>query len=224
MAHILIAGRTLSGKSTLGKLLCAAYRERGIETLVFDPVRDPEWRSSFQSDNREHFLQVYWASQCCAVFFDEGSISVGKYVPETEKTATLGRHRGHINHYICQRVTQIPPIVRDQCTELFLFSSSAKDCALLAEEFGHDELASGHLLTVGEYFHAYKMGACVRGNLFKKGAKNDSGNRINGRGDNGSRNDSRTVEENSGERRRQTACGEQEKQEYGECSECGEFE
>jgi hypothetical protein len=69
-------------------------------------------------------------------------------------------------HYISQRVVQLPPIVRDQCTKLFLFASSVKDGKLLAEEFGHDELEQCNLLVTGEYFYAQKMGGCKRINLF----------------------------------------------------------
>ncbi len=73
---------------------------------------------------------------------------------------------GHVVHYVAQRGVQLAPIVRDQCTGLFLFASGKKDGALFAEEFGFDDLANCNALRTGEYFHAVKMGACHRRALF----------------------------------------------------------
>ena len=135
--------------------------------LVCDPVQDPGWNADFVTRDQAAFLREYWAARECAVFFDEGSRSVGKYNIDTEDTATLGRHRGHINHYIVQRVTQIPPIIRDQCTEIFLFRSSRKDGEMLADEWAIDELATCAELPLLSYIHAKRDGTFKRGSLFQ---------------------------------------------------------
>jgi hypothetical protein len=200
--HILISGRTLHGKSTLAKARCRAFNANGIETIVIDPTCDPAWNATLQFRDQTAFLRAYWASESCAVFLDEGSKSVGKYNLNTEETATLGRHRGHINHYIVQRVTQIPPTVRDQCTELFLFSSSTKDGHILAEEYGFDALRECNELAKGEYFHAsLETKTCIKKSVWK-GAKNATTDSTGGHRSDGNRSrvaDARGTKNGSGE-------------------------
>ena len=187
MAHITIAGMTLSGKTTLAKRRAFYFRQAGVPVLVCDPVQDPEWPANFISRDQEAFLRAYWASESCAAFFDEGSRSVGKHNLATEDTATLGRHRGHINHYIVQRVTQIPPIVRDQCTEIFLFRSSRKDGEMLADEWAIDELARCAELPLMTYIHAHRNGTWKRQSLIKGASQNESSDSSSRRGDSGNR-------------------------------------
>lgn len=195
MAHITIAGMTLSGKTTLAKRRAFFFRQQGIKVLVCDPVSDPEWPADFITRDQEKFLNAYWASERCAAFFDEGSRSVGKYNLATEDTATLGRHRGHINHYIVQRVTQIPPIVRDQCTEIFLFRSSRKDGEMLADEWAIDELARCAELPLLHYIHAKRDGTFKRCSLLaKESSQNVSTDSDNGRRDSGNRDADGTAE------------------------------
>ena len=170
---------TLSGKTTLAKRRAFFFRRAGVPVLVCDPTSDPGWPADFVTRDQAKFLRAYWASTSCAAFFDEGSRSVGKYNLETEDTATLGRHRGHINHYIVQRVTQIPPIVRDQCTEIFLFRSSRKDGEMLADEWAIDELALCAELPMLHYIHAKRDGTWQRKSLLIGGSNEhtNSGNR-----------------------------------------------
>ena len=119
MAHLLILGQTLSGKSTLAKKLANAYKSQGIAVLVHDPVGDPEWNADFRTANAEEFFKVYNDSRQCAVFFDEAGETCEEFRHEITKTATRGRHRGHRNHYIAQRGTLILRTIRDQCSGLF---------------------------------------------------------------------------------------------------------
>jgi hypothetical protein len=92
--------------------------------------------------------------------------SHNRYSEAMAETATKGRHCGHVVHYVAQRGVQLAPIVRDQCTGLFLFASSKKDGKLFADEFGFDDLEDSNSLRTGEYFHATKMGDCHRRALF----------------------------------------------------------
>lgn len=133
---------------------------------MLDILRDPQWPADYITDDPDEFLDVFWDSQECMAFIDEAGEAVGRYNEAMTRTATRGRHRGHVVHYIAQKGTQIAPLVRDQCTGLFLFSSSVRDGKILAEEFGHNELESCNLLKTGEYYHARKMGPCSRSSLF----------------------------------------------------------
>lgn len=168
MAHILILGQTLSGKSTLAKRLAQSYKNQGIAVLVHDPVGDPEWQADYRSANAEEFFKIYNDSRRCAVFFDEAGETCEEFRHEITKTATRGRHRGHRNHYIAQRGTLILRTVRDQCSGLFLFNTGLEDCKVHSAEWNAPDIKEyGPFLETGEYFHKQRMGELIRGHLFK---------------------------------------------------------
>lgn len=148
-------------------------------------------------------------------FIDEAGEAVGRYNDAMNKTATRGRHCGHVCHYCAQNATQIAPLVRDQCTGLFLFSSPVRSGKMLSEEWGFAELETCNLLRTGEYFHATKMGACHRRALFggqdersKNSGSAGDGSRDDGRGADDGRQEETPLqsEDDSGEGR-QTAEG-----------------
>lgn len=182
--HVIIVGMTDSGKSTLAKALCRAYRRRGIETLVLDPTRANDWGASFQTHDVDEFLRVYWAreTEYCMAFFDESGVSIGHFNREAQAPATMGRKKGHLNHFIVQRLTQISPNVRGMCSELYLFRCSRSDALTLADEFNCKELAEAGSLAMpndgtergAEYFHLRSGGKCERKNLFKTEKRNVS--------------------------------------------------
>ena len=168
MAHVLILGQTLSGKTTLAKRLAQHYKQSGVAVLVHDPVGDPEWAADFRTANAEEFFRVYNDSRRCAAFFDEAGETCEEFRHEITKTATRGRHRGHRNHYIAQRGTLILRTIRDQCSELFLFNTGLEDCKIHAAEWNAPEIKEkGPFLETGEYFHKQRMGQLQRGHLFK---------------------------------------------------------
>lgn len=137
-------------------------------------MNDPEWVCDFRTADPAEFLQVLWDSRECMAFIDEAGDAVGRYNDVMNRTATRGRHWGHVMHYCMQKVQQVAPIVRDQCTKLCLFASSASDGKLLADEFGHDELRDCNLLVTGEFFLAQKMGDCKRVNMFNLRSRIDA--------------------------------------------------
>lgn len=166
MAHILILGMTLSGKTTLAKKLAPVYRARGIKVGVLDPLGDPEWEADFRTTDPDDFLRAFWASRQCAWFVDESGDAVGKYDEAMIKTATRGRHWGHRMHYITQRGAQLSRTVRDQCSSLFLFTTSLDDSKIHANEWNKPQIKSAHTLRQGEYFHTDRFSALQRGKLF----------------------------------------------------------
>lgn len=159
--HKLITGTTLSGKSTLARRLAAAYKAAGRRVIVLDELMDPAWVSEagadFLTDDPEEFLQVFWASRNLAVFIDEAGDSVGRYNKTMTKTATRGRHWGHIVHYITQRPNSLDVTVRAQCTEIFAFALGPKDADALAEAFIQPALEDCGKLEQGEYIHAVRF-------------------------------------------------------------------
>lgn len=149
---------TESGKTTKARRLAASYKKQGIGVIVLDPLRDPGWNADFITDDQEEFLDVFWRSRSCAAFLDEGGESVGRYDLAMQKTATRGRHCGHSCHYVAQKATQLAPIVRDQCSHLFLFTSGLASAKMLAEEFNKPDLLQATQLQMYSYFHATRFG------------------------------------------------------------------
>lgn len=128
--------------------------------IVLDPLKDPQWNADFITDDQEEFLDVFWRSRSCAAFLDEGGESVGRYDLAMQKTATRGRHCGHSCHYIAQKATQLAPIVRDQCSYLYLYTSGLTSCKMLAEEFNKPELLNATQLQRFSYFFVSRFGQC----------------------------------------------------------------
>lgn len=174
MPHSLILGMTESGKTTLAKRLCLQYRAAGVKTIILDPLNDPDWRVGatdqmvFQTTDADAFLEVFWMSESCAAFIDEAGEAVGRYNTVMQETATKGRHWGHNLHYITQGGSQLAPIVRNQCSHLFLFATALSDCKKHADEWNRPELLEASRFKAGEYFHATRFGVLQRGNLFSE--------------------------------------------------------
>ena len=151
--HNIIHGQTRSGKTSLCKELARKYKAQGIGVIVLDPVMDGDWECDFKTDNWDLFLEVYWKSESCMAFFDEAyKYCFHKNEPAVE-TATMGRHRGHINHYIAHRANLIDTTIRAQCSELFLFRSGAKDCKLLNEEWNDPLIQEAPDFPNGTFLH-----------------------------------------------------------------------
>ena len=165
-AHVLILGMTMSGKSTLAKSLVRQYQAAGIKCGVLDPLNDPGWRADFQTSDPDEFLRRFWLSERCAWFIDEAGESVGRFDLAMMKTATRGRHLGHRVHYVSQRGTQINRTVRDQCSSLFLFTTSLEDSKVHANEWNKPELRDACSLPQGHYFYTDRFSPLVRAALW----------------------------------------------------------
>lgn len=173
--------------------------------IVLDPLKDPAWQADFITDNQEEFLDVFWRSRSCAAFLDEGGESVGRYDLAMQKTATRGRHCGHSCHYIAQKATQLAPIVRDQCSYLYLYTSGLASCKMLAEEFNKPELLNATQLQRYSYFFASRFGQCK----LVGGLSNGSINRSNWSGDHSNRSVAAGEEGDASGQQSASASGEQ---------------
>ena len=168
MPHSLIVGMTESGKTTLATNLCRGYKERGIKTIVLDPMYDQRWQADFITTDKDRFLDIVQnpETRSCALFIDESGEEIGQYKREMFWLATRGRHYGHNSHFITQKAKQLAPTVRDQCSYLFLFNSSIDDCKELANEFNRPELRTANTLAKGEYFQCPRWGQIERLKVF----------------------------------------------------------
>ncbi len=177
MAHVLIVGRTMTGKSALIKQIGSQLRRQGEEVLAFNPLggdgftkRDKygcaaaEWESDdpdkFGAEVARRVMQKqkrrWLAIDEAHEFFDRGN---SKFL----WMGTKGRHNGLNLILATQRAALLNPTVRGQCGELYLFGCSLTDARFLSDEYGNREIATATELKPGEYYRLY-------GNQLTRGA------------------------------------------------------
>jgi hypothetical protein len=138
MAHIVISGPTMCGKTTLAAQLARGYLARKIHVLVCDPFMG-QWPATWQTTDRAAFLTAAKESRRCALFIDEAGQTISRD-PDAEWLFTVARHWGHLTHVMAQGATQLLPLMRAQCAHLFLFGCAPRDAELWASEFNDPEL------------------------------------------------------------------------------------
>ena len=148
--HSLILGMTESGKTSLAKQIIQAAKKRGINTIVLDPLCDPSFDADFQTSDPLEFMYVWKNSRSCFCFIDESG-TVGKFSDTIRECATKGRHWGHSFFFLAQKATQVEPLVRDMCSQLFLFRSGSQSRKILAEEYDAPQLIDS--IEMLEYHH-----------------------------------------------------------------------
>ena len=151
MAHCLISGMTESGKTTLAKSMAARYSAANKNIIVLDPMLDPAWQADFITDDPDEFLKVFWSNTGCMAFIDEAGESAGHYDKAMIKTATRGRHWGHVCHYLSQRPALLSKTIRGQCKRLYLFNVELDDCKTLHKEFNDELLLTAKDLPQGQF-------------------------------------------------------------------------
>lgn len=166
MAHCLIIGRTLSGKTTFAKKKAAALAANGHHIIVLDPFLDPEWKATFITSDQEEFLDAVWRNRNCGVFVDEGGSTIGKYNKVMDELATRGRHWGHKCFFITQRAKQLSTTVRTQCSELVIFKQSQLDTKDLSNEFVEPVIMGADKLNKGEFYYVRDNQKTVKLNVF----------------------------------------------------------
>lgn len=148
--HSLILGATESGKSTLAKGLCKEFQDRGREVLVLDPL-GTDWGTDQVFTDPELFLPYFWQVKGRAVFIDESGDAVGRVNAEMIRTGTKGRHNLHQVFFITQSRSQLSPILRRQCAQLFCFAIGPDEAEYLAEEWICPALLEAPKLPQGEF-------------------------------------------------------------------------
>lgn len=156
--HHLIIGMTECGKTTLAKMICGNLKKRGKKTAVLDPLYDEGWNCDFQTSNSDEFLTWAKSNRSAYLFIDEGSVSIGRYNVPMQWLATMSRHWGHSSYFISQGFTQLPPMVRDNCQVLYLFTAADSVNKIAAEEFNKKELRNAESLDKGHFYKVLRYG------------------------------------------------------------------
>ena len=160
--HVLIIGTTGSGKTSLATLLASKYATKAC-VIVYDPFLDKRWPAGENVEvlsDWEKFQAVVRANNGSVVFIDESAETVSHAQRKSWWLATQSRHFGCVVHFIAQRYQQLPPTVRDQCSEIFVFRLSRRDAELASEEFCTDELLEAERFQRFEFARANRFGSC----------------------------------------------------------------
>lgn len=170
---------TTSGKTTLAIRLASFERARGYSVFVLDPLKDKRWQADLITSSTKQFMKSATQSRNCSLFLDESGETVGRYNEEMFWLATRARHFGHVSHFISQRATQLAPLVRDQCSHLFLFRVSNPDAKVLADSWSNESLLEASKLDKFHFIYLQRFGKASRYILTRNGvATYESGNAI----------------------------------------------
>lgn len=157
MPHSLIVGVTLSGKTTLAKMIAKGLKDRGHKIAILDPMKDREWIeiADFSTHNPDAFLAYAKRTKSHFLFVDESGTAIGRYNRAMDWLTTTGRHLGHSVTLICHRTTNLAPTIRDNCTTVYVFAVSEEDSIALAKAYREPSLRNVAKFRQGQF---YKVG------------------------------------------------------------------
>lgn len=163
MSHIIIIGRTLSGKSALAKQIGSQLRLQGAEVLAFNPTlergyaREDEYgciASEWETDDFEELqAEIYERYQKekkpRVIIIDEAH----ELPTELNWLVTKGRHYGLRIIAVTQRGAQMNATFRTQIGTWYVFKCSGLDLRMVEDETGIKipKGDDGATLAQGEY-------------------------------------------------------------------------
>jgi hypothetical protein len=158
--NCLIIGRTGAGKTRFATTLSRNFYNRGVGVLVCDPKSNAGWRADRLYVDAAAFLPVARRQTGCRFFVDECGQTIGRHNPDFHPLATDVRESVNATHFLMQDVTQVDPIIRDNCVELVLFRAAQRNGEHLQSQFPYDQLLDCNALAVdktgSEFLYAYK--------------------------------------------------------------------
>ncbi len=156
--HSEIIGMTESGKTCLAMIIAKRLKSMKKTVVVLDPMHNPRWECDFRTSDADELNDFLEENRSCYVFVDEcGKLFNNGNDLTHDWMATRSRHYGHSFHFIAQRAMQIPRTMRDQCNRLFLFTSSASDGAILADEWNKPEIRECNILPQYHFLRCSKF-------------------------------------------------------------------
>lgn len=155
MAHKVIYGQTLSGKSTLAKAMVKAAIKKGIVPVIYDPTL-ANWDSEFITDDFNVFVSylkmVYEKGHKIFAIIDEADTCLSMAHRQNWWIFTRGRHFGIEACAITQRPQLIAPSIRGNAPEMFVFHLGKNDSNFLAEDISAPRLVECPNLVQGSFY------------------------------------------------------------------------
>lgn len=163
--HNGIIGMSMSGKSTLAKIMARELKRKGRRVVVLDPMGDPQWKAVADVATKDPtlFLLLAQTNEKIHLFADEWGISVGPHAHDFDWLGTTARHHGHTVWVIAHRWQQISTTLRDNIGRAFLFGQGVHSAGLVSEEFAKRCLAADlPRLTTGNFIEVVRCRADLR--------------------------------------------------------------
>lgn len=128
-----------------------------MPALVLDPSGQRWENAAFVTTDTDQFIDIAFQNERCLLVVDESGEALDKTNPAHMSLATRSRHRGHTAFFIAQRATQIPPLVRQQCVQAYIFKQSRREIQILIDCLACDGIAEVAKL---------KKGQCLKANPY----------------------------------------------------------
>lgn len=172
--HHLICGVTMSGKTTLARMIARHLGKQKQKIVVYDPMGTDTagggWgETAIVFDEIEPFLQYLESDECGAahVFVDEADLVFSLDQKENHWLLRRGRHFGLTIYCITQRPVLVAPSVRSMCHRAYVFRLVQDDIKRVAADYGFDQAHTINL-DAGEFL-CFTAGSSdfKRGNVFQ---------------------------------------------------------
>lgn len=144
--HMIYAGVTQTGKTTLARFHSRLLLANGYEVIVYDPVETETFGGGWSPEkgsqallftDRTKFLEHVQKASNAYVFVDESADIFAQNMQENQWMLRKGRHSGLFVRVIVQRPKMVAPNVRTQCAVAFLFRLAREDMREYFADFGH---------------------------------------------------------------------------------------
>lgn len=172
--HQLFCGVTMSGKTTLARIMTRELLAKKQRVIVYDPVGTStaggDWGEGAEVfDDLDEFLEFVNRDDVmhCHVFIDEADLVFSIGQKENHWMLRRGRHYGMFIYPITQRPTLIAPNVRAMCQRAYVFRLIQDDIKTIAADYGFSD-AHKINLDKGDFI-CFTAGTSqfTRGNVFK---------------------------------------------------------
>ena len=158
--HVLYCGVTMSGKTTLARHHAKLLQKHKHEIAVYDPVLTgtvngtwPEGVKVFSDP--EPFLKWLVTAKGTDknpvfVFVDESADIFGHENKDANWIPRRVRHQNIYLRLISQRPKMLPPNVRSQCAQTYMFRLASDDAKMVCADAGHGSEISSITLDTGD--------------------------------------------------------------------------
>lgn len=145
--HALYVGVTLSGKTTLARMVARGLCDAGQRVVVYDPMGTETagggWgKGAIIYSDLEPFMDFLYSEdgKNAHVFIDEAHHVFSHEQKENFWLLTQGRHYGLTLHLMTQRPKKVHPDVRTNCAVCFMFRLANMDATEIGADYGFSDL------------------------------------------------------------------------------------